>query len=46
MKEGFHQLYQERAHEMFGKDYFTIEKEEYKAVREGVPMAISISEID
>jgi len=46
VKEGFHQLYQERAHEMFGKDYFTIEKEEYKAVREGVPMAISISEID
>ncbi|MBA4053712.1 MAG: hypothetical protein C0490_03280, partial [Marivirga sp.] len=44
VKEGFHQLYQERAHEMFGKDYFTIDKEEYKAVRQGVPMAISISE--
>lgn len=44
VKEGFHQLYQERAHEMFGKDYFTVDSEEYKVVREGVPMAISISE--
>lgn len=44
VKEGFHQIYQERAHEMFGKDYFTIDKEEFKAVRQGVPMAISISE--
>jgi len=44
VKEGFHQLYQERAHDMFDKDYFTIDKEEFKAVRQGVPMAISISE--
>jgi len=46
IKEGFHQLYQERAHEMFGKDYFDIDKEEFNAVRQGIPMAISISERD
>lgn len=44
VKEGFHQIYQERAHELFGKDYFDVDKEEFKAVRQGVPMAISISE--
>ena len=44
VKEGFYQIYQERAHEMFGKDYFDISKEEFNAVRKGVPMAISISE--
>jgi hypothetical protein len=44
VKEGFNQIYQERAHAMFGKDYFTINKEEFNAVRKGVPMAISISE--
>jgi hypothetical protein len=44
VKEGFNQLYQERAHEMFGKDYYHITKEEYNAVRKNVPMAISIAE--
>ena len=44
VKEGFHQLYQERAREMFGKDYFEVSKEEFNAVRQGIPMAISISE--
>jgi biopolymer transport protein ExbD len=44
VKEGFHQIYQERSREMFGKDYFNTDKEEYKAVRQGVPMALSISE--
>ncbi len=44
VKEGFHQLYQERSQQMFGKDYFTIDQKEFKAVREGVPMAISIAE--
>ena len=44
VKEGFHQIYQERSHAMFGKDYFDITKEEYKAVRKDVPMAISIAE--
>jgi hypothetical protein len=44
VKEGFHQHYQERAHEMFGKDYFDLDKEEFYAVRQGIPMAISISE--
>jgi BlaR1 peptidase M56 len=46
VKEGFHQIYQERAHALFGKDYFDLDKEEFKAVRQGVPMAISISEKD
>ncbi len=44
VKEGFNQIYQERSHEMFGKDYFSITKEEYRAVRKNVPMAISIAE--
>lgn len=44
IKEGFHQLYQERSHSMFGEDYFSLEKERFNAVRQGVPMAISISE--
>lgn len=44
VKEGFHQLYQERSHSMFGEDYFSLEKEKFNAVRQGVPMAISISE--
>jgi biopolymer transport protein ExbD len=44
IKEGFHQIYQERSHAMFGKDYYDITKEEYKAVRKDVPMAISIAE--
>jgi hypothetical protein len=33
IKEGFNQLYQERAQEMFGKDYFSIDKEQFDAVR-------------
>lgn len=44
MKAGFNQIYQERAQRMFGKDYHEIDKEEHKAVREGVPMAISIAD--
>lgn len=44
VKAGFNQLYQERAQEMFGRDYDSIGKEEFKAVREGIPMAISIAE--
>jgi hypothetical protein len=44
VKEGFNQVYQERSHEMFGKDYYDITTEEYSAVRKNAPMAISIAE--
>ena len=44
MKAGFNQIYQERTQKMFGKDYHEIDAEEYKAVREGVPTAISIAD--
>ncbi len=37
VKEGFHQLYQERSHSMFGEDYFSLEKEKFNAVRQGGP---------
>jgi len=46
VKEGFNQLYQERARELFGKDYFKLESEQFNEVRRGAPMAISISEED
>jgi len=42
--EGFDQVYQERAQEMFGKDFYKLDKEQYNAVRKGVPKAISIAE--
>lgn len=42
---GFNQIYEERAQEMFGKDYYSIGKEEFSAVREGVPMAISVADV-
>lgn len=44
LKEGFNQIYLERAQEMFGKDLNDLNQEELKAVRAGVPMAISIAE--
>jgi hypothetical protein len=44
VKEGFNQIYQARSNKMFGKDYFDVTKDEFKAVRENVPMAISIAE--
>ena len=44
IKEGFNQIYQERAQKMFGKNYFDVTKEEYYAVRKNLPMAISIAE--
>ena len=46
IKEGFTQIYQERAQKMFGKDFYETEKEEYLAVRKGIPTAISVAEPD
>ncbi len=50
IQEAFNQIYEERTKEMFGKSFFdldrtnTEEKEQYDAVRKGVPRAISIAE--
>jgi hypothetical protein len=44
IKEGFNQIYQERAKSMFSKDYYKVTESEHKTIREGVPMAISIAE--
>lgn len=44
VREGFNRLYQERAMQMFGKNIADATPEEYKAVRQGVPMAISVAE--
>ncbi|MEP5611930.1 MAG: M56 family metallopeptidase [Cyclobacteriaceae bacterium] len=44
IQAGFDQIYQERALEMFGKDFYALEKEDYRAVRKGIPRAISIAE--
>ena len=46
IREGYIQIYQERAKALFGKDYYDISKEEYKTVRMNAPMAISIAEAD
>jgi hypothetical protein len=46
IREGYIQIYQERSQALFGKDYYDISKEEYKAVRMNAPMAISIAEAD
>lgn len=42
--EGFNQIYRERSQEMFGKELQDLQKEEYDAVRRGIPKAISIAE--
>lgn len=47
IQEGFNQIYQERSQQMFGKDFYDIaasNREQYDAVRKGVPRAISIAE--
>ena len=44
IQEGFNKIYQERARNMFGKDYYETSKDESRAVRKGIPMAISIAE--
>lgn len=41
---GFDQVYQERSQEMFGKDFYDTDKQEYRAVRKGIPKGISIAE--
>lgn len=43
-KEGYIQLYQERAQELFKKDFYKTSKEEFLKVRENIPMNISIAE--
>ncbi len=49
---GFNNIYQERSQQMFGKNYLELdksipeEKEQYNAVRKGIPRAISIAERD
>ncbi|MEQ8237793.1 MAG: hypothetical protein RIA69_01205 [Cyclobacteriaceae bacterium] len=46
----FDQIYDERAKEMFGKNFYDLdrsideEREQYNAVRKGLPRAISIAE--
>lgn len=48
--EGFNQIYQERAQEMFGVDFLALDKKnetelaQYKAIRKGIPRAISIAD--
>jgi hypothetical protein len=51
VQEGFYKIYNERALRMFGKSYSEIHsatdpenKQAYQAIREGVPMAISLAE--
>ncbi len=44
IQEGFNQIYQERAKEMFQKDFYELENEDYQAVRQGIPRAISVAE--
>lgn len=44
IREGYNQFYQERSRKMFGKDFFETTEEEHKAVRENIPMNISIAE--
>lgn len=52
IQEGFNKIYQERSQQMFGKNYLELEKEipeekeQYDAIRKGVPRAISIAEAD
>ena len=46
IREGYIQIYQERAKALFGKDYYDVSKEEYQVVRKNAPMAISIAEND
>jgi len=44
IKEAYVQIYQGRAHKMFNKDFYETTKEEYRLVREGIPMHVSIAE--
>ena len=44
IREAFYRIYQERSHDLFGKDFFDTNPDEYQKAREGVPMSISIAE--
>ncbi|MEQ8687364.1 MAG: M56 family metallopeptidase [Imperialibacter sp.] len=47
IQQAFNQIYQERSQQMFGKDFYDIaanNKEQYQAVRQGIPRAISVAE--
>jgi hypothetical protein len=53
LKEGFHQIYEERAQELYGKPFSEISQNRssseeyqamYEAIRKNIPMAISIAE--
>ncbi|MEQ8469849.1 MAG: M56 family metallopeptidase [Marinoscillum sp.] len=52
INRGFDLIYDERAQELYGKDFYNINRkapggnEEYMAVRQGIPRAISIAERD
>lgn len=44
IKEAYVQIYQERAKEIFKKDFYETTKEEYQALREGIPMNVAVLE--
>jgi len=44
VREGFHQIYHDRARELFGKTFFEVTAEQGQQVRSGIPMAISVAE--
>ena len=50
IQEAFNQIYQERAQQMFGKNFYDLdrkdeeEREQYLAVRKNIPRAISVAE--
>jgi hypothetical protein len=44
IKEGYIQIYQERSQKLFKKDFYQTTKEEYRLVRENIPMQVSIAE--
>ncbi|MEO1054941.1 MAG: M56 family metallopeptidase [Bacteroidota bacterium] len=44
VQEGFNKLYQERAQQMFGEDFFSLSYADYSAVRKGMPRAISLAD--
>lgn len=44
IKDAFNQIYQENAQEMYGKNLFNLNKDEFKNVRAGIPMAVSIGD--
>ncbi|WP_258101064.1 M56 family metallopeptidase [Marinoscillum pacificum] len=52
INQGFNQIYEERAQKLYDKSFFEIDRkaqggnEQYNAVREGIPRAISIAERD